>query len=179
MVEAQERMVQLDEADMEFSEAIAKAGGEKINLCFQCGTCAASCPIARFNENYNPRLILRAAALGLTKRVLPSEVIWLCAACYSCTERCPRGVRPTEVICAIRNLAVKKGYVHPFYKMQAATIVNFGRAFKEDERVDFNVMRGDMNLPPIGPIKLEELTKFLRFTNVKGLLSVEKGEDAR
>jgi len=172
VAEAKERIVRLDELDMDFSKAVARAGGEKINLCFQCGTCTASCPVSRVDENYNPRLILRMASLGLTKRVLPSDLIWLCAACYSCTERCPRDVRPTEVIRAIRNLAVKQGYVHPFFKMQAGAIVNFGRIYEEEEFI--NEMRADMGLPSIPPVNLEEVTKVLRRTKVKELLAAEE-----
>jgi len=172
VAEAKERIVRLDELDMDFSDAVAKAGGEKINVCFQCGTCTASCPVSRVNETYNPRLILRAASLGLTKRVLPSDLIWLCAACYSCTERCPRDVRPTEVIRAIRNLAVKRGYVHPFFKMQAGAIVNFGRIYEEEEFI--NEMRADMGLPPIPPVNLEEVTKVLQHTKVKELLAAKE-----
>lgn len=176
MAEAREHVVRLDEADAEFSEAVAKAGGEKINVCFQCGTCVASCPVNRFEETYNPRLILRATALGLTKRVLPGNVIWLCAACYSCTERCPRNVRPTEVIRAIRNLAVRRGYIHPFFKMQATAIVNFGRIYEEEEFI--NEMRADMGLPPISPVNLEEVAKVLQYTKIKGLLTIKKGKSA-
>lgn len=174
MTEPKKRVVHLDELDLDFSEAVVKAGGEKINFCFQCGTCTATCPVSRFNEAYNPRLILRAAALGLTKRVLPSDLIWLCATCYSCTERCPRGVRPTEVIRAIRNLAIRKGHVNPFYKLQANAIVNFGRIFEDEEFI--NEMRDDMGLPPVPSVNLEEINKILQNTNVKKLLTSEKEE---
>ena len=175
MAEAREHVVRLDEADAEFSEAVAKAGGEKINVCFQCGTCVASCPVNRFEETYNPRLILRMAMLGLKKRVLPSDTIWLCAACYSCTQRCPRGVRPTEVIRAIRNLAVKRGYIPRFFKTLGSAIVNFGRIYEEEEFV--NEMRADLELPPVPPVNLEEVTKVLEYTKIRKLLTAEKGEN--
>jgi len=174
VTETQESVVRLDEADAVFSEAVAKADGERINICFQCGTCTATCPIRRFDKTYNPRLILRETLLGLRKRVLSSDVIWLCAACYSCTERCPRGVRPAEVIRAVRNLAVREGHVHPFYRMQGSAIATHGRIFKADEFI--NEMRANMGLPPLPPINLDDVTKVLGYTKIRELLTAEKKE---
>jgi len=174
MTEAQESIVRLDETDAEFSEAVAKADGEKISICFQCGTCTATCPICRFDKTYNPRLILRETLLGLRETVLTSDVIWLCASCYSCTERCPRGVRPAEVIRAIRNLAVREGHVHPFYRMQGSAIATLGRIFKEDEFI--NEMRANMGLPPLPPVNLDDVTKVLGYTKIRELLTAERKE---
>jgi len=174
VTEARESVVRLDETDAEFPEAIAKADGEKINICFQCGTCTATCPIRRFDKNYNPRLILRETLLGLRRRVLSSDMIWLCASCYSCTERCPRGVRPAEVIRAVRNLAVREGHIHPFYRMQGSAIATLGRIFGEDEFI--NEMRANMNLPPLPPVNLDAVTKVLGYTKIRELLTAEKRE---
>jgi len=173
LVESQERIIRIGELDSDFSKAVIKAGGKEMYLCFQCGTCTASCPISIFNEAYTPRQIIRSAVLGL-KRVLSSNLIWLCAACYSCTERCPRGVRPTEVIRVLRNIAVREGHIHPFYRTQATAIVRSGRIWEEEEFV--NDMREDIGLPPISPVNIDEVAKMLDHTEVKGLLATEKGE---
>ena len=157
----------LDEKSIKFSEEVIKAGGEKISICFQCGTCTATCPVRKFDETYNPRLIVRAAVLGLKEKVFSNNLIWLCASCYSCTERCPRGVAPTEIIRVIRNLAVKEGYVHQFYKLQAEAITQFGRLYQDEEFI--NEMRSDMMLPPVIPVNLEEVTKILHVTKQKGI----------
>jgi len=174
VTEAQERIVRLDETDAEFLEAVTKADGEKINICFQCGTCTATCPIRRFDKTYNPRLILRETLLGLRERVVSTDAIWLCASCYSCTERCPRGVRPAEIIRAVRNLAVREGHVHPFYRMQGGTIATFGRIFGEDEFI--NETRANMGLPPLPPVNLDDVTKVLEYTKIRELLAVKKRE---
>ena len=173
MSETQGRIVQLDKLNTEFSDAVAKAGGEKVNVCLQCGTCTASCPINRFDETYNPRLIVRAAVLGLKEKVF-SNMIWLCASCYSCTERCPRGVRPTEVIRVIRNLAVKEGHVHQFYKLQAEAITQFGRIFQADEFTD--ELRGSLGLPCLPQVDLKEVLTILQHTVIKKILTPERGE---
>ena len=38
---------------------------KKLKLCFECGICTASCPIAElFPEHYNPRVLLHNLPLG-------------------------------------------------------------------------------------------------------------------
>jgi Fe-S oxidoreductase len=58
---------------------------------------------------YNPRRILHMLRLGLGERVLQSQAIWLCTACYSCTARCPREIRISEAMLGLRRLAVDRG----------------------------------------------------------------------
>ncbi len=94
--------------------------------------------------------------------MLSSDVIWLCAVCYSCTERCPQGVRLTDVMQAIRNLAVKKGYVHPFYQAQGKAIADSGRIFEAEEEEFINEMRAEMGLPPLSPVNLKEVSKIMQ-----------------
>jgi len=171
-IEVQEPL-KTTQLDAKFKFEVAQIpGGETIKYCFQCGKCTATCPIRRFDEKYKPRLIVMATLLGLREVVLSSDVIWLCAACYSCTERCPQGVRLTDVMRAIRNLAIKEGYVHPFFRMQASSIVNFGRIFEEEGFI--NELRSDLDLPPLSSVNREEVSKILRRTGVKKLLSAER-----
>jgi heterodisulfide reductase subunit C len=155
--------------DPQFKYEIAKEpGGESLKFCFQCGKCTASCPVRRLEEVYKPRQIIRAALLGLRKIVLSSDVIWLCATCFSCTERCPQGVKLTDVMQAIRNIAVKEGYIHQFFKAQGQMITNFGRIFEDEEYI--NELRDDLGLPPLEKVNINELTKILDSTSVKQLL---------
>jgi heterodisulfide reductase subunit D len=83
-------------------------GGERIVACYQCGTCSGSCPTAPAME-HNPRRILHMLRLGLAERVLQSQAIWLCTACYSCTARCPREIQITDTVLSLRRLAVDRG----------------------------------------------------------------------
>lgn len=155
--------------DPKFKYEIAREpGGENIRYCFQCGKCTATCPVRRVEETYKPRQILRAALLGLREVVLSSDVIWLCASCFSCTERCPQGVQLTNVMRAIRNIAVREGHIHPFFKAQGKMITDFGRIFDNDEFI--NRQRADMGLPPLPIVNIDELSKILEPTKVKEML---------
>jgi heterodisulfide reductase subunit C len=132
-------------------EVAGEPGGEKIVQCFACGICTASCPIRSIDSKYNPRKIIRMILLGMKEQVLSSDFIWLCSTCYACAERCPQGVCFTEVMNAIKNLAVKEGHVHPAFTAQVDILKKQGRLYEIDE-FDNN-KRAKIGLPKIAKTK--------------------------
>jgi heterodisulfide reductase subunit C2 len=128
-------------------EIAAEPGGENIRRCFACGTCTASCPVREVTERYNPRRIIHMALLGLREPVLSSDFIWLCSTCYSCYERCPQNVRITELMHAIKNVAVHHGYIHSSFRAQVDLLDRHGRLY---EITGFeNEWRAEQGLPAI------------------------------
>ena len=91
-------------------EIAARPGGENIKKCFACGTCTAGCPVFHVEHAYNPRRIIRMILLGMREEVLKSPVIWLCSQCYTCSANCPQDVDFSDIMFALRDLAVKEGY---------------------------------------------------------------------
>lgn len=81
-----------------------KTGSERNQYCHQCGKCSSSCPAADFFD-FRPRKIVAMVQLGMIEELLTSEVIWHCAQCLLCKERCPRDAGPSDVIQALQNLA--------------------------------------------------------------------------
>jgi heterodisulfide reductase subunit C len=79
-------------------------------MCYQCGTCTGSCPSAP-RSTYRIRKFMRRAVLGLENEALTDPDLWLCTTCYSCSDRCPRDIIPTDVIMSMRNLAFKRDIV--------------------------------------------------------------------
>ncbi len=150
--------------DRRFKYQIAEEpGGENFKACFACGACTAGCPVRAINEKYNPRKIIRMALLGMKERVLSSEFIWLCSTCYTCQERCPQDVKLTEVMNAIKNIAVREGYVHPSFTAQIDALKANGRLY---EIADFdNKKRAKLGLPEIYQSS-EEISKILILTGV-------------
>jgi heterodisulfide reductase subunit C len=125
----------------------AEPGGGNIKKCFSCGTCTAGCPVREVTDRYNPRKIIRMALLGMKKEVLSSQFIWLCSSCYTCFERCPQDVKIPELMNAIKNIAVREGYLPPAMKIQLDLLSSFGRLL---EITDFeNEKRKESNLPPV------------------------------
>jgi heterodisulfide reductase subunit C2 len=91
-------------------ELAAQPGGENINNCFACGTCAAGCPVTEVYEEYNPRRIIRQVMMGMKDEVLSSPLLWYCLQCYRCSARCPQDVNFSDVMRALRYMAVRDGH---------------------------------------------------------------------
>jgi heterodisulfide reductase subunit C len=66
------------------------------------------------------------AQLGLKDRILPTDELWACTTCYTCYERCPRGVDTVGIVFALRNLAVKEGYMATAHKKTAGYLLGKG-----------------------------------------------------
>jgi heterodisulfide reductase subunit C len=171
MTETTKGTIKASEIDPKFKYEISKMhGGEKLLRCFQCGTCTSDCPVARFSETYRPRQIIRMTQLGLKERVLNSDTLWLCAACFTCTDRCPQDVEVASVIRVLRNLAAEKGMVPLVFKEQACSILASGYAYKIPElRLKKRETQG---LPPLPKGNPENIRKSL--SGVKFLKVIEK-----
>jgi heterodisulfide reductase subunit C len=167
--------IKASEIDPKFKYEISKMhGGEKLLRCFQCGTCTSDCPVARFSDTYRPRQIIRMAQLGLRDRVLNSDTLWLCAACFTCTDRCPQDVEVASVIRVLRNLAAERGCVPVVFKDQASSILESGYAYKIPElRIK---KRESQGLPPLPKGNSENVRKALK--GVKFLKTIEKKSES-
>ncbi|NLN16516.1 MAG: 4Fe-4S dicluster domain-containing protein [Firmicutes bacterium] len=113
-------------------EVAAHPGGEEIKVCFACGVCTAGCPVSEIDPAYNPRKIIRMVLLGMREEVLKSDLLWLCINCYTCTAHCPQNVKFTNVIGALRDMAVKEGYVHPRFSGDVDEIDRFMLKLRRD-----------------------------------------------
>ena len=159
-------VVRLSECDPDFKNQVRSTpGGEHLMRCYACGTCTAGCPVREIDERYNPRRIVRMVLLGMKDRVLDSDFIWMCSTCYSCEERCPQDVKLTDVMTAIKNLAVREGHIHPAYTAQIDLVKGSGRLYEIDE-FD-NKKRQKAGLPALEQ-KVEEVAKIIDLTGIGG-----------
>jgi quinone-modifying oxidoreductase subunit QmoC len=90
------------------AEIVATPGGEKIFSCLQCGTCGSACPVSVYMD-YTPRRLIGMVREGFKQEVVTSFAIWLCASCYECTVKCPAGIKVTEVMYALKRIAIREG----------------------------------------------------------------------
>lgn len=98
------------EMDLGFLEEVrAIPGGERIVDCIQCGTCSGSCPTSFLMED-TPRRLFAMVRAGMREEVLKSPDIWLCTSCYSCYVRCPQSIKVTDIMYALKRLAVGRRY---------------------------------------------------------------------
>ncbi len=143
-------MTKVAEPNPEFTKKVVEGGpgGDTLMLCYQCGTCTASCPSGRLTA-FRTRQIIRKAQLGLKDEVLPSEELWLCTTCYSCVERCPREVEITDIIFILRNMAVKDGIMADQHKKIGDNMLKLGATVPvKDDVMKLRVRMGLPENPP-------------------------------
>ena len=81
----------------------------RVRLCLDCGKCTVVCPVAQYDPDFNPRLIVQRR-LGWNGDGLHDETIWSCLNCYMCVERCNYRVGFPEFVNALRWEARSEGY---------------------------------------------------------------------
>ena len=93
---------------------IEDISGQNVLACYQCGKCSAGCPMVSLMDLL-PNQIIRLIQLGQIDDVLNSKTIWLCATCFTCSARCPKGVDLAKIMEALRLLLLRKStnYVEP------------------------------------------------------------------
>ena len=86
--------------------------------CFQCMPCTSGCTSLKLLE-LKPHEIIVLVNSGFVEELVSSDIIWTCASCLKCRERCPQKASPYNVIIALRNLAVEKEAKIPEAYMKA------------------------------------------------------------
>lgn len=112
-------------------------------LCQQCGGCAAVCPSQR-HGGIRPAEVMARAVSGSCDPLLKGS-LWLCARCMSCSERCPSGADPSEVIAHLRESVVSSGEVPTFLREEAQRFLTTGLSFPRTGMT--KKMRKELGLP--------------------------------
>lgn len=92
-------------------EIMGVTGCDQLPSCIQCGTCSGACPLSIYMD-YSPRQVMALVRADFKREVLGSNTIWLCASCYGCTVECPRQIRITDIMYALKQRAIQEG-VYP------------------------------------------------------------------
>lgn len=91
----------------EDNEKLKEISGVNVYSCYQCGNCSASCPAVEFMD-IPPHHVIRLAQFGFIDEILKENTPWICAACITCTVKCPRGVDIAKIMEALRQLVLRK-----------------------------------------------------------------------
>lgn len=115
LVKRPEEVIPLTPVNKPFKDKAALSLQAKTFIyCYSCENCTTVCPVV---ENYAnpeetlgllPHQIMRSLGLGLRDFALGSNMLWDCVTCYQCQEHCPQGVKVTDILYELKNLALKE-----------------------------------------------------------------------
>lgn len=142
-----QQTIQVPETPSAFLGELRRAGAD-VTACYQCGRCSAGCPAAEYFD-VKPMQAVRMCCYGQEEALLASRTIWVCAACETCTTRCPNGIDIARMMDLLRNraLALKQGAQEPavraFHKAFLRSVRAHGRVFEVGMIANYKVRSGD------------------------------------
>ena len=93
--------------DYRLLDQIEAVGPFNIGACFQCRKCTNGCPVT-FAMDFYPDEVIRMVILGQRGAVLSCQTIWVCAACETCTTRCPNDVKIAELMDCLKEMTLRE-----------------------------------------------------------------------
>ena len=112
-----DKVISLTTINKEFKEKVDLAyQATTYSYCFSCQNCSTVCPVVGNYENPQealgllPHQIMRSVGLSLKDLAFGSKMLWDCVTCYQCQEHCPQGVKVTDVLYELKNLAIKETF---------------------------------------------------------------------
>lgn len=90
----------------DFRARVEELSGENVFACYQCGMCAAGCPLTDEMDRLPSQVIRDLQLEDIT--LLDSNAMWVCASCLACEVRCPKGVDLAKLMEALRQLHLRK-----------------------------------------------------------------------
>ena len=133
----------------------------RAQACYQCGTCAAGCPVTKWRWDFNPRLLIERLLRRETRELVQDKRIWLCAACLTCLERCPQRIHVSEIIVHLKNAAARMGNIPENELKKDREIMRSGWSQNPGGRI--TRIRQELGLPDlprgISPSELQEIAR--------------------
>lgn len=117
---------------------------EKFDLlgCIQCGRCTGGCPVTvRTNLNVR-RFVYDAYNEDLLDELAGLAEIWDCTACHTCAVRCPKGLKPLEVLIGLRSLIVETGKTQPTVRDALESVFREGNPWEKPRATRSDWMEG-------------------------------------
>ena len=108
-------LIPLTPLGKKFSQGVGLSlQGSTFSHCFTCLTCSNACPIVT-NYQYPkeklgllPHQIMYSLKFGIQDNVLGAGMVWDCLGCYNCQQNCPQGVRVTDILFELKNMAFQQ-----------------------------------------------------------------------
>lgn len=150
-----------------FLEEVIEAtpNGDRLVHCLQCGSCGGSCPSSADME-YTPRTLIAMINAGQRDAVLAANTLWACVSCYSCTSRCPQEIPITDIIYALKRMAIAehrhRGTDAPaLAKTFTGFVEKYGRSYEAGLATGYHLLKRwkPFQLMQMAPMGIQIFTK--------------------
>lgn len=88
-------------------DKVSELSEQNLYSCYQCGKCSGGCP-AVSEMDLLPNQVIRLLQLGMPEDASNANTMWICASCFTCTVRCPKGVDIAKIMEALRQISLRK-----------------------------------------------------------------------
>jgi len=170
--------LRIDHGSSQLLRGIEALGSGDVLKCYQCGTCVGDCP-AIFSDLHIRRL-MKYSIYGLEDLLLEDTGVWGCTTCLLCSERCPEGASPFDLVLAVRRFQGRSGRLPEALKEIANNILLTGHSVPiEEKHRKARLKVGLQEVPPTiakDPKMLEELRTIIEFRGVDKLLENGGGD---
>ncbi len=166
----------------DLAREIKERSGENVFLCYQCKKCTAGCPVAPYFD-LTPNEVLRACQFGQADLVLHSRTISICAACETCSTRCPQGIDIARIMDELEIIAQEMGIkskaptVPMFYQSANRGINWFGRMWELGLMAELYIREffaGELDFGQLFKYDIMTAVKMLRSGKLKILPSIAR-----
>ncbi len=128
----------------------------RILRCVQCGKCTGGCPVST-NTPLNVRELLNQTLFQPSLTFRPEETeLWQCTTCMTCSLRCPKGIKPLDVIVQIRGQLIESGRIQPTMRDALESTFLHGNPWGKprEKRTDWAVGLGVKEVTPESHVDL-------------------------
>ncbi|MFO7952046.1 MAG: (Fe-S)-binding protein [Bacillota bacterium] len=117
---------------------------EKYDLlgCIQCGRCTGGCPVTVRTGLNVRQFVEQAYDEEKLDQLARLAEIWDCTACHTCAVRCPKGLKPLEVLIGLRSMIVESGKVEPTVRDALQSVLLEGNPWEKPRATRTDWMEG-------------------------------------
>ena len=86
---------------------VQEMSGVNPRKCMKCGKCSASCPAFEAMD-IKPHQFVSYVLNDEVEALMVSKSLQICFSCFTCLERCPRDVKPAQLMDGVRQLVIRQ-----------------------------------------------------------------------
>lgn len=132
---------------------IMEYGGTGIFKCVQCGACSAVCPSIKAGFPILCRVLIKKLLIGQLEEIIEEPSSWACQACCRCSEVCPQGVKPQEVVFAFRRFQANELAIST---ASTTSLIDFHATGHAAHTSTYEELRAKVGLPPKPPTTVSD-----------------------